>query len=206
MANPVLPLDGNFGVRGLYRPTLIPNFDRNQLINGATTHMSPAAFAAANPRVAATVVATASGTPATGDTVALTLTFGSQSFSHTYTVGASDTLDTIADGVANLFNSDPAVRGQDIYAGTDAAVITFNWGGPIGNTAVASVTVTTTGSLAVAFTPSNGDFSGGSGPIYIGKNFNFTYNGSTMAFYYGEPYQLSQDLVNKMVTQGMPIV
>jgi hypothetical protein len=204
MANPVLPLDGIWGDRGLFRPTLIPNFDRSQLINGSTTHMSPAAFAAANPRTAATVQATVGGTAGTGDVATITLTYGSQTITKSYTLTGTDTTATTAEELAELFNADPVVRGQDIYVQAIASVLTFNWGGPVGNNVVASQSAT--GSLTITLSPSNGVFSGGAGPIYAAKNFNFTYNGTTMSFYYGEPYVLGADLVSKMVTQGMPIV
>ncbi len=205
-----IPLGGTPGVYDPRNPTLIPNFDPTVMsAQGTLDHVSPAAFAAEFPRVAATATATIGGTATSTNTVTLTVTaatISSGSLSVTYTVGASDTLDSIAEGLASLVNANANAQAVGLYATAALAVVTLNWPGPVGNSAVVSYTLSGGATETVTLSPAGGGLTGGSGPIIPINNFNFTYNAATMSFFYGIPRVLGSDLVALMVSQGMPIV
>lgn len=152
-----IPVQGTVG-RGYSRnPTLLPNFDKPVASGSGTVGLqSPAAYLAANPRVNATATATISDSAfTTGDILTLELTNSafqnvvaqpdnaalSSIISHTYTVAAGDSLATIAQAFAKLFNDDVITQGFGIEVdagGASGAVLTFNHGGPIGNFSVLS--------------------------------------------------------------------
>lgn len=162
----VLPPQGTPGRFDPRNPTLIPNFDRNS-VKGAdnsmpptVNHASPAGFLAANPRTNATAVATIGGSVTTGDEVTLVLTnptFPGGLISHAYTTVGGDTLDTVADALADLFNDDPVAAGADIELDVAGAVITINHGGPIGNFTVASAPISEPSTITVGGTARTGD-------------------------------------------------
>lgn len=152
-----IPSQGTPG-RGYSRnPTLLPNFDKPVASGTGTLGLqSPAAFLQANPRVNATATATVTDTSfTTGDILTLELTNGvfqdivdladnsppSSILSKTYTVVAGDSLATIAQAFAKLFNDDATAQFFGIEvdaAGASGAVLTFNHPGPVGNFTVLS--------------------------------------------------------------------
>lgn len=169
------PLAGTPG-RGYSRnPTLLPNFDKPYASGSGTVGLlSPAAFLQANPRTNATATATIGGTVTTGDILTLELTNGvfqnvvgnidnaplSSIVSHSYTVLAGDTVGTIAEAFAKLFNDDSALQGFDIEVdagGASGAVLTFNHPGPIGNLSVISVPSEETVKITIAGTALTND-------------------------------------------------
>jgi hypothetical protein len=186
-------------------PTLIPNLDRPVIINGVLSHIDPADLAATSSRVNATATATIGGTVTVGNVVTLTVTIGSNVYSFPYTVVTGDTVDSIANQLANLINNaDDA--GISASAGGEAglATVTVQVEGPIGNHAVLSAT--SPGTETVTLNPSNGALSGGGGPVIAYENFNYVFNGQSMSFFAGQVYQLGDPMLSKMVAQGMPIV
>lgn len=180
------PPAGNPGVFDGRQPTLLPNFDKpnistangnNSDPNGSGSAVlslsSPAGFLAANPRADATATATIGGSATSGDILTIEAAnpvFPAGLISHTYTVGGSDTLDTIADELAQLFNDDPVAAGFGLRADVEAAVITFHQGGPVGNFTALSANPTQD-KITIAGTALTGDqitvlFSGAAlGPV-----------------------------------------
>jgi len=210
-----LPYQGRPGQYDPLSPTLIPNFNRPVInASGGMDMPSTQGFVNDYPRVAATALVTIGGTIAAGNTVTLTLTQGqlpSGAISATYTCVTSDTVQTVAEGLVTALNT--ALRAANIStvwatsgSGSSAleAEVIANWNGPLGNFAVLSGT--NTGSISLTFTPSNGALSGGSGAVVCANNFNYSYNGNTMAFYYGQAYNLDSDILVAMVSQDRPMV
>lgn len=108
-----------------------------------------------------------SGTPAAGDTVPLTITNSGVStlpVTVTYTVLASDTLGSIAEGIAALVNGNATLSAAGITATAEPTEITVFHNGAIGNGTTLSSTPTHGGggSEAIAFANS-GALSGGLG-------------------------------------------
>ena len=202
----VLPLQGTPGVYDPRNPTLLPNFNLNVASGSTVDHADPQTYLTDFPRVDATVTATIGGTITATDTVALTIThtlLPSGSLTVTYTVGASDTVDSIADGLADLINDSATAQNLALRADVAKAVITLRWNGPVGNFAV--LTDAVTGSATETVTLGNsGVFSGGSGPVIATNNFNFQ-SGNVMSFFYGNVYPIGYDLITQLVNQAMPI-
>lgn len=191
--SPLFPLQGTPGVADFRNPTLVPNFYR-PVANGNTLDLdSPATYLAANVRADATMTATIGGSATSGDVVAISVTnpvFGGTPYGnlvpaqigHVFTVGVSDTLDTIADGLADLFNNDALAQQAGLRADVVGAVITFHWNGPIGNlsggtSGVSPQTVTVGGStsggdkLNVTFT----------GPAFAAQGGSYTVTYTTVS-------------------------
>jgi hypothetical protein len=159
-----IPLGGTPGIFDPRNPTLLPNFDKSVASgSGTIDHDSPAAFLAANPRVNATATATIGGSVTTGDILTLELAnnlFPSGLISHTYTATSSDTIGTIAEAFAKLFNDDANAQafGVEVDAGgTSGAVLTFNHPGPVGNFSVLSAPVGEPSKITITGTATNGD-------------------------------------------------
>lgn len=195
-------------------PTLIPNFDRPLASGSGTVDLlDPSDYIADNPRANASATATIGGTITAADVVTLTLSCGTlpnESISFGYAVQSGDTVDDIANELADLINSSSTAADYGIFAevgghGSEATV-TVNWEGPVGNFAVLSYSVSGSATETVTLSPSNGALSGGSGPVICSSNFNYTYNGSTFSLFIGQPYKLGDDVLSVMVSQGMPII
>ena len=215
-----LPYQGNTGgTTHNAAPTLIPNFYGSSMsLRGTLDAKSPAKFAADNPRATSTALVAVGGTVSTGNTVTLTLTqaqLPSGAITYTYTCVASDTIQSVAEELISGLNAAVRTAGGSalvsaIYftagAGSTTleAEVVVNWDGPMGNFAVLSGTPS--GSITLTFTPSGGHLVSGSGPVFAANNFNFSYNGTTLVFYYGKPYQLGNDLLAKLAAQDMPVV
>jgi hypothetical protein len=222
-----LPYQGNNRTTSWDRlsPTLIPNFYGNSMSNAAgdagntLDAQSPAQYVANNARGTATSILTVGGaiTSGGGDVVVLTLTqpqLAGGSFSLSYVSVASDTIAGVAEGLDSTFNAyvranlssgyGPTEIWADTEEGTLAleAKMVVNWIGPMGN--FATLTATATGSLTVAV--SSAALGGGSGPVLAANNFTFSYNGSTMAFYYGKPYNLDGVLLATLAAQDQPVI
>jgi hypothetical protein len=145
-----LPYQGNPGVFNYNgNPTLIPA-DYNAVVNssGGMDIKSPAQFVIDNPRTAATLTATISGTITNADKVTMTLTqpqLPNGKLSVTHTVITSETIQDIAESLASQMNSaiQAVSRGlaSNIWCTTGydsvahEAVVTVNWAGPMGNSA-----------------------------------------------------------------------
>lgn len=224
-----VPVQGRgFAIFDPRNPTLLPNFDRSIVSNlggtsgGTLDHVSPAEFLVSNPRVDATVTATVGGTITNLDVITLTFSSGlfgpegmtggadpSNSFTVTFGVVTADTTTTIAEGLASAINASAVAAGYGVYAtltGTGAATqVVIRQSGPAGNLTTVSAAVSGGNTETITF-GNAGVMAGGSGPIIASNNFEFTYNGVIMAFFYGQPYTLGFDLVTVMAAQGMPIV
>lgn len=209
-----IPPAGTPGIFDPRNPTLLPNFNRPVASgNGTLGYQSPASFLAANPRADATASATIGGTVTTGDTITLkvtlaTLSGGSNSVA--YTAVAGDTVETIAEALANLVTGNGVFQDANIFAETGGeaapAEVVVHANGPVGNFAVLSYTLSSGATETVTLSPSGGALSGGSGPIFAANNFDWGQNGSVNSFFAGQPYELGYDVITAMVAQGMPIV
>lgn len=203
-----LPLHGSTSGNSFRNPILIPDFDQPVAANGVVGLMSPSQLVASNPRVAATESFVVGGTIATGDTISLEIANGvlpNGSVTVSYTTVAGDTLTSIAAELVNAVNTNATLQAYGIIAenGGEAAPdeVILAHPGTVGN--FTTFTASSTGSET--FTPATGALTGGSGPIIAVNNFNFSYNGSTMSFFYGHVYNLAYSLIQLMVEQGMPI-
>ncbi len=190
-------------------PTLLPNFSINAGSNGrGMLKLSPAQFLLANPRVSASATATVGGTAASGDIVTVTLSnpiwknpnlgISGGSVTVTYTLGASDTLDSVAEGLASAINSSAAA--PFVVATAELAVLTISWPGPVGNFTTISQTVTG----AITLTLSAGTLSGGAGPTYVWDNFRWTARSQVSDYMMGNFYLMSGVLYG-MVQAAQPI-
>src|ERR1700685_2491820 len=142
---PNLPPQGTPGIFDPRNPTLVPNFDLSVAsANGTVDHVSPASYFVSNPRGDAAATALFGGTVTTGDELTLVVTnnilagerYGSlqpAEIAHTYTTVSGDTVDTIAEAMADLFNDDPLAQAAGLRCDTSGASVTFRWGGPGGN-------------------------------------------------------------------------
>lgn len=165
--NTVLPPAGTPGVGDFRNPTLIPNFDRNMVSDGAdptmpatVNHSSPASYLAASPRADASATATIGGSVTTGDILTIVATnpvFPNGFISETYTTVGGDTVTTIAENFADLFNNNPVAGGANLTAEPVGAVITFNQSGPVGNFTVLSAPNLEAVKVTVAGTALTGD-------------------------------------------------
>ena len=208
-----LPYQGRIGVRDLASPTLIPNFyDGVVSKNGTLDYQSPAQYLQNNPRTSASANATIGGTVASGNVVTLTLTqnqLPGGALTASYTATGSDTVETVAEGLASAFNT--VVRAQlgnalvtAIYATTSEAEVVINWDGPLGN--FATLSDTTSGSITVTLSPVGGGLTGGSGPVFCANNFEYQRGTSTLAFYYGKHYELDGAFLRALVRDDQPVV
>jgi hypothetical protein len=204
-----LPLQGTPGVLDPRNPTLLPNTDTPVASGTGTLDLnSPAAFDAANPRVAATATATIAGTVALNDSLTLTITHGSftgGSLSKTILAATGDTVSNLAEKFCNAFNQDAQCEAFGITLTALLGVITVNWPGPLGNVAVLS-RVIGVGAETITFAPVGGAMSGGSGPIYPYDNFQEYYNGSVINFRAGQPYFADFPLLQQLISEQQPII
>ncbi len=200
-----LPFQGKVGVYDNFDPTLLPQFYKQVMQgNGGLAALSPAAYAAANPQAGATATITVSGTVNTGNTMTFTIgeaEGGLGSVTASYTALPGDTVSNVAEGLATAYNTATLGVPQTEAVALEG-VVSVSWLGPVGN----SATLATTTSGSVVLTKSAAVLSGGSGPVYAANNFNYTWNGCTMSFFYGQPYNLGADLIANMVAAGMPLV
>lgn len=165
--NTALPPAGTPGVADFRNPTILPNFDRNVVSDGAdpampptVNHSSPASILASNPRADASATATIGGSVTTADILTLVATnpsFPGGFISHTYTTQAGDSVTNIAEQFADLFNNDPVAAGANLTAEPVGAVITFNQSGPVGNFTVLSAPTEEGSKVTVAGTALTGD-------------------------------------------------
>ena len=190
------------GVLSQLSPTLVPNFYPSMSKPGnpgsnnssVVTAKSPARYAAGDGNTAdaaASIIATLTGTVATSDKITLTLTqaqLPGGAISASYTAVASDTLAIFAEELATALMAAIATAGLTglITATAAEGVVTVNWNSPMGNAAVLS-SVVNVGSETVTLSPVGGGLAGGAGPLFPMDNFEFSFQGSVMAFYYGVP-------------------
>ncbi len=201
---------GPFPVAGGQSPTLLPNFSRTAGSNGkGVLQQSPNAYLAANPRVNSTATVTVGGTAASGDVATVTLTnpvwknsvlgITNGTVTITYTLGASDTVDSTAEGLASAINNSAA--GPFVIATAELGVVTISWPGPVGNST--TLTQSATGSLTL--TLSGSSMSGGTGPVLVWNNFQWTANSQVMDFFMGNFYNMS-GVLSGMVSGAQPIM
>ncbi len=190
-------------------PTLLPNFSIPVGSNGrGMQKLSPGQFANLYPRVNSTATVTVGGTAASGDVATLTLTnpawknpnlgITGASITVTYTLGASDTLDTVAEGLASAINESAAA--PFVIATAELGVLTISWPGPVGN--FTTLAQTATGALTLTLSASS--MSGGSGPAYVWDNFRWTARAQVSDYYMGNFYILSGNLYG-IVQAGQPV-
>ena len=220
-SGPLFPLQGPISSdvpTQARNPTLVPNFGIAVANNGVVSNESPARFLVDNPRTDATVIATIGGSATNTNTVTLTVKNGvlassyfgattSGQVSWTYTVGASDSLTNIAEGLAVLISDDPVSQLLGLRADAAGAVLTLHHSGPVGNFSTVSRTLSGGATETVTFTPSGGAFGSGDGPIIPVSNFDWcTGGGQILNFWYGRPVFVGYSELALMVSQGMPIV
>ena len=174
---------------------------------------SPEAYLAANPRADATGVVTISGTPGTGDIVALTLTnkvLPGGSLTVSYTAPSAITVAVYAAELAKLFNANQVARAFGITASTiGTGVLTIAYNGPVGNYTVGTKVVTQVGGSTAAAWASSGAFTGGTGPVVPLSTFSAfpETNGvtRTMQFFYGRPIAIDSGILATLNTAGLPL-
>ncbi len=191
-------------------PTLLPNFS---LPSGGVKgrglgKLSPAQFLAQNPRANASATVTVGGTAASGDVATVTLSnpvwknanlgIANGSVTITYTLGASDTVDSTAEGLASAINESAAA--PFVIATAELGVVAISWPGPVGN----FTTLTQSATGALTLTLSAGTMSGGSGPTYVWDNFDWTARAQVQAYFMGNLYLMSGVLYG-MVQAAAPI-
>jgi hypothetical protein len=156
----VLPPQGTPGIFDPRNPTLVPNFNRS-VANGVTVdHQSPRGAVDAEARADAQATATIGGTVTTGDEITLEVfngTFPNGYISHTYTTVAGDTVTTIAENLADLFDLDPAADRVNLTATAVGAVVTINQNGPIGNLSTLTSPLSAPSKITVGGTALTGD-------------------------------------------------
>jgi phage tail sheath gpL-like len=173
MVDTVIPTQGTPGIFDPRNPTLLPNFDKpnyssdsgnnsdpNGTGAGALGLSSPAGYLKANPRVEATATATIGGSVTTGDILSIQATnpaFPGGFIEHSYTTVGGDTVTTIAEQFADLFNDDANAAAVGLRADAAGAVITFRQGGPVGNFSVLSAPTEEGATITIAGTALTGD-------------------------------------------------
>jgi hypothetical protein len=114
----------------------------------------------------ATALVQIGGTITAGDTVALTFTnsgVANLPVTKTYTALSTDTLASIAAGLAALVNADANLGAADITAAVSGNGFEVSQPGAIGNSTVLTQSVGGSATETVTFLPSNGHMGGGSG-------------------------------------------
>lgn len=163
-----IPLQGRPGIFDARNPTLVSNVDQPYVTGDSVSLLSPADYAAVNPRADGVATASLTGSVTTGDELTLTVfnpllgnaQFGGHSptqISKTYTTVGGDTLTTIAEAFAVLFNDDADAQSVGLRADVAGAVITFRWGGPIGNLSIVSSPVDQPSTITVGGTALTND-------------------------------------------------
>lgn len=183
-------------------PTLVPNFDPALVSGSDLSNVSPYDFLASNPRAVSAGTITVGGTVTSGNTLTVEVSngvFGSTSVE--VTAGASDTVDTLAEKIAQALNDNATLQGVGAYADAAGAVVTLSWPGPVGNLSTIAGTVSSGGTETLAVV----QMSGGSGPIIPRANFSFSLNYDVTDYMAGIPVSLDNWTLSQMVTQGMPI-
>ncbi len=186
-------------------PLLLPNFDQPFSVNGVLSLVNPSDLApdlVANATPASGSV-TIGGSVAQGDVVTLEVTngvLGSAAVSVSYTAKSGDTVATVAAALAKAFNATQSLVRYGFWADTDGegAVLVYQRG-PVGN--FTTLGHSTTGSET--FTVTNP--SGGDNVVVPLANFEFSFNGSTKSYLYGQPYKVSYPILTAMVSQGQKI-
>lgn len=197
-------------------PTLVPNFyparvnvDPGPQNKQVMTNTSPAAIVAGDARANAHATVTIGGSATPADTLSITLTnpcVPGSPITKTYTVGASDTLQMIAEGLADLINDDPVLSSLGIEAdvgGASGLVITINHAGPVGNGT--GLTVAKSGGATETIVASAATLAGGSGPVIPTQNFTFAVGGTIEFYYYGVPKDVPYNTLQLMISSGQPI-
>lgn len=194
-------------VRFPQSPRLTPNTGQNVPASfGMNKLASQYDYLNTFPRTAATATATVGGTVSSGNVSTITVTnpaLPGGSFTASYTAGASDGVDQVAEGLASAINSNVNAQSLGIFASTAEAVITVNHPGPVGNLTV--LTKTVQGSVTITLSNS-GDLSGGAGAVIPYEGATFNYAGINYHLNAGEPREFTQALVNVLVNSGAPIV
>lgn len=217
MTTPILPLHGTPDVLSQTNPTLVPDTDTPVAVGANTTLLSPQDFAAAYPRAAASATATLGGSATSGDTVTITATnpiFANPALGGAangavaigYTAVGGDTLATIAEALAQLFNADAGLKAAGFSASVHGAVITFDHDGPVGNFTVLTKTLSGGATETVTFAPVSGRLTGGDGPVYAFNNFQYAQGGQMLNFRYGQPMFVDTPLLTALVNDAEPIV
>lgn len=168
----------------------------------------------------ASATATIGGTETDGDTVGITFTntgVAGLPVTVNHVTSGGESVSSIATALKTAINANSTLNAAGIKATNIGAVITIQQPGALGNSTVLSANLSGGATETITFAPSNGHMSGGagvfsgqlaggSGPIIPVQNFSFHYNGTVLNFWYGKPVPVGDDLVLKMVQQGMPII
>jgi len=198
----------------------------NLTVPAADEPITPAVFA--NP---AQIQCTVGGSATAGDALNVTLTIAGASYTSTYSVVSTDTVNSMASGIAGAINANPQLIALGISAAAANATVSISWPPGVGQirisksiTGAGTETLTTTGGPSetitiatqatetFALTPSNGVFSGGAGPIIPVNNFDFSTGaaiggvGTLMSFFYGQPVTVDFVTLSALVNEAMPIV
>lgn len=183
-------------------PTLLPNLNRPYAKNGVIGEPSSYELAKLmGSGTPASGTVTVAGTMAAGNVITLTIANGvlKPSVVLTYTATSTDTTETIAEELASLVDKNEILSMFGFWATTLTDVLTIYQRGVVGN--FTTLAATSTG--AETFTITNP--TGGAGPIVPLSNFGWANNGNYKDYWYGQPFDISYDIVKSMVSQGMPI-
>lgn len=195
------------GVGDQRNPTLVPMYDHTAMINGSQNTLSVAEYLDEFPQVAASETVTLGGTVTSTDTVSITGTNASESSTATvtYTVGSTDTADSIANGLADGISANSTLSDFiEAYSSSGVITVTAINPGPGGNSIKLAVSKSSGATETITLGNSNGNLSGGSGPIIPLTNFEFMYNGTLMNFWRGIPEAgVSNDMVAMLASLGV---
>lgn len=200
---------GNYPVFDPRNPTLVPNTDLVQVVNGTVGLQSPTQLIANNPRVAATNAFTVAGSITNLDVITITFTCGALPggvLAIPTTAITGDTVATLAEKISRQINDNAVLRATGVFSDVTAAgVVTVSWPGMVGNFCTLSKSVSGAATETITFAPVGGALTGGSGPIIPLQNFVFGNGTQTFTFWAYQPILLDYVTVQSMVTQGMAI-
>ena len=197
------PYQVTYGVES-NNPTLVPNFGTPVVQNGVLTLAAPGAVdAALGGTTKSSGSVTIAGTVASGNTITLKIANGSLpngAVSVSYTLTGTDTLVTAAAELAMVANNTPVLSqyGWSFSTNGLGEVLVYQRG-PVGN--FSTLSATTTGSETFTIT----QMSGGAGLVVPLTNFSYSFNGVMTNLWYGKPVNLSFQMLQGIVNQGVPV-
>lgn len=203
------PLPGSVNINR-QNPTLVPNVDKPVAINGLVTLKSPAGFVKLFPRANASITVTVGGTANPTDVLSLIFTSGllgafGNPVTVSYTVGGSDDLEHIAEGLADAVNNNALLQSFGVYADAAGDVITIYWPGPGGNFCTLTKSIVGSTDETLTLNPVSGVLAGGSGPVIPFANFSFSFAGIVTAYWIGKPTNVAYNVLAALIAQGKPI-
>jgi hypothetical protein len=203
------PLPGSVNINR-QNPTLVPNVDKPVAINGVMALRSPSGFVKLFPRANASIAVTVGGTANPADVISLIFTSGlftpfGNPVTVSYTVGGTDDLEAITEGLAAAVNSNATLQSFGVFADAAKDVLTIYWPGPGGNFCTLTNSIVGSTDETLTLNPVSGVLAGGSGPIIPFANFSFSFGGIVTAYWIGKPTNVAYNVLAALIAQGKPI-